>query len=469
VTHLGQGLTHKWLGEKVIAICSGDKEVLIEFSSIFKKIGIAPCIYESFEDFWRESLENGAPTLTVFDIKFVTQGELILKDHPLVKAGKLPLCFIYSEETEPLLFSTYEIFNFGLIKKSNHTTGQVKAVLKRLNNFTKLSDENFYLKKESDEKLLKLSKRVENLGESDFFSRKLKEICQSFISKCDEPFFKSCAKVFENIEQIKGYSFYEMAKLSKKVDSPELFNFKKFKKLPSLWGVNEGLNYINIATQKMSVQVASEVFENDFVSLVVKDEESRGQKIIFLSFSDKDWYNKFDFAFFEQFLSSYFLKFSIKLIKELNKIENQSVNFWSFLSLIEEEGGDKVCVDFSPFFNSLFDDKGENFIDWKDFIRDFIGEIERSCKGSLKYAFESNIRIYFLCSESKKKELFDVLDDVITTFPYRRYCFNNNGEFISFEKPRLSVKNIDKDFIKKLCLKDKKQINEKMFKPSEFL
>ena len=170
----------------------------------------------------------------------------------MLSANKLPLCFVYSEETEPLLFSTYEIFNLGLIKISNHTMCQLKAVLKRLNSFTKLNEENIYLKKESDEKFLKLSKRVEGLGESDYFSRKLKDICNSFISKSGETFLKSCAKVFEEIESIKAYSFYEMVNLSKKVESPELFNFKKFTKLPSLWGVNDDLCSINLATQKMS-------------------------------------------------------------------------------------------------------------------------------------------------------------------------------------------------------------------------
>ena len=470
MNNIGQGVTQKWLGEKVIAICSKDKQVLSEFSLIFKKIGIAPCIFESLEDFWHESLKSGAPTLTIFDIRLMTQGNLILKDHPLVKVGKLPLSFVYSKDTEPLLFSTYEIFNLGLIKVSKHTTGQVKAVLKRLNSFTKLNEENIFLKKENDEKFLKLSKRVEKLGESDFFTRRLKDICSSFTVEADGSFIKSCAKIFENVEFIKGYSFYEIGSVSKKIDSPEFFNFKKFIKLPSLWGSNEGLDYINLATQKMSVQVASEIFDNDFVSLVVKDEMNRGQKIIFLSVNDKAWYSKFDFSFFEQFLDSYFLKFCVKNMKELNKMESQSLNFWSFLSLAEKQGTDNICVDFTIFLNSLVNDKSDNSLDWEDFIRDFIGEVKGNFKGVLKYTFESNIRVYFLTNEDKKEELFNILDDVITSFPYRRYCFNNDGDFISFEKPKLSFKSIGRDFIKNLNLKNRERKKpERVFKPSEFL
>ncbi|MBG09383.1 MAG: hypothetical protein CME68_11530, partial [Halobacteriovoraceae bacterium] len=273
-----------------------------------------------------------------------------------------------------------------------------------------------------------------------------------------------------NNEFIKGYSFYEIGNVSKKIDSPELFNFKKYVKLPSLWGSDEGLNYINVATQRMSVQVASEIFDNDFVSLVVKDEINRGQKIIFLRLNDQAWYNKFDFAFFETFLDSYFLKFRVKSIKELDKIESQSLNFWSFLSLVEKEGGEKACVDFTAFLNSLIDEKNDNSLDWENFIRDFIGEVKRSFTDSLKFTFESNIRVYFLTNEDKKEELSNILEDVITSFPYRRYCFNNNGEFISFEKPILSFKSVEGNFIKDLQLKDRERKKpERVFKPSEFL
>ena len=157
-------------------------------------------------------------------------------------------------------------------------------------------------------------------------------------------------------------------------------------------------------------------------------------------------------------------------MKELNKMESQSLNFWSFLSLAEKQGTDNICVDFTIFLNSLANDKSDNSLDWEDFIRDFIGEVKGNFKGVLKYTFESNVRIYFLTNEDKKEELFNILDDVITSFPYRRYCFNNDGDFISFEKPKLSFKSIGRDFIKNLNPKNRERKKpERVFKPSEFL
>ena len=90
--------------------------------------------------------------------------------------------------------------------------------------------------------------------------------------------------------------------------------------------------------------------------------------------------------------------------------------------------------------------------------------MKRDFKGTLKYSFDSNIRVYFLTSEDKKEELLKVLEDVINSFPYRRYCFNNSGEFISFEKPKLNLKIIGRDFIKNHRLK-----NRERKKPERFL
>ena len=90
----------------------------------------------------------------------------------------------------------------------------------------------------------------------------------------------------------------------------------------------------------------------------------------------------------------------------------------------------------------------------------------------MRYTFESNLRVYFLTSEVKKKELFNILEDIVMTFPYRRYCFNNNGDFVSLEKPELSFKSINKSSIKNTHSKRETERNERIendFKPSEFL
>ena len=164
------------------------------------------------------------------------------------------------------------------------------------------------------------------------------------------------------------------------------------------------------------------------------------------------------------------MKFCIKSIKELNKIESQSLNFWSFLSLVEKKGGENICIDFTVFLNSLVNDKIDNSLEWENFIRDFIGEVKRDFNGTLKYSFDSNIRVYFLTSEDKKEELIKVLEDVISSFPYRRYCFNNSGEFISFEKPKLNFKIFGKNYIKNHRIKNREREQpERFFKPSEFL
>ena len=109
-----------------------------------------------------------------------------------------------------------------------------------------------------------------------------------------------------------------MVNLSKKLNHQSYLTLRSLRSC-QVCGVNDDLCSIN-QRHKKSVQVASEVFDNDFVSLVVKDEDSRGQKIIFLSFKDSTCTINL-MSLSEHFLSL-FLQYSQDL-KEFNKIESQ--------------------------------------------------------------------------------------------------------------------------------------------------
>lgn len=450
---------------QAVAICTMDSEVLSEVTAIFKKIGIVPFYYRSLKEFWEESLKSEIPSLVIFDVRLMSDGNLALKSHPLVKSEKLPICFVYSEETEPLLFSTYEIFNLGLIRKSDHILGQMKAVLKRFNKIKKFEKENVLLKKENEQKYDKIGKRLEHLSESDFFSKQLKELCDSFSGVNEkDSFLKSCAETFEKFEYISRYSFYQITGHGKQLVSPDLFNFDKYLKLPSLWPVNENNESIDSSTQKMGLQVAAEVFENNFVSIYVRDEIKKVKKMIFLTFKNEDFYQKFDCSFLESFLDGFLAKFTAKEMKNFETLENNSLNFWSFLSRIDKRPQEVINLDLSPFFESL--SSGVE-MSWEEFMRDFIGEILRDFPHKLKYAFESHNQVYFFARE--KEKLFLLLKEVSKNFSYRRYIFSENDELFSFEKPSIKMANLGSEFIRKRFRGEDLKKARNQFRPSEFL
>lgn len=450
---------------QAVAICTMDSEVLSEVTAIFKKIGIVPFYYRSLKEFWEESLKSEIPSLVIFDVRLMSDGNLALKSHPLVKSEKLPICFVYSEETEPLLFSTYEIFNLGLIRKSDHILGQMKAVLKRFNKIKKFEKENVLLKKENEQKYDKIGKRLEHLSESDFFSKQLKELCDSFSGVNEkDSFLKLCAESFEKFDYISRYSFYQITGHGKQLVSPDLFNFDKYLKLPSLWPVNENNESIDSSTQKMGLQVAAEVFENNFVSIYVRDEIKKVKKMIFLTFKNEDFYQKFDCSFLESFLDGLLAKFTAKEMKNFETLENNSLNFWSFLSRVDKNPQEVINLDLRPFFESL--SSGVQ-MSWEEFMRDFIGEILRDFPHKLKYAFESHNQVYFFARE--KEKLFLLLKEVSKNFSYRRYIFSEDDELFSFEKPSIKMVNLGSEFIRKRFRGEDLKKARKQFRPSEFL
>ena len=450
---------------QAVAICTMDSEVLSEVTAIFKKIGIVPFYYRSLKEFWEESLKSEIPSLVIFDVRLMSDGNLALKSHPLVKSEKLPICFVYSEETEPLLFSTYEIFNLGLIRKSDHILGQMKAVLKRFNKIKKFEKENVLLKKENEQKYDKIGKRLEHLSESDFFSKQLKELCDSFSGVNEkDSFLKLCAESFEKFDYISRYSFYQITGHGKQLVSPDLFNFDKYLKLPSLWPVNENNESIDSSTQKMGLQVAAEVFENNFVSIYVRDEIKKVKKMIFLTFKNEDFYQKFDCSFLESFLDGLLAKFTAKEMKNFETLENNSLNFWSFLSRVDKRPQEVINLDLRPFFESL--SSGVQ-MSWEEFMRDFIGEILRDFPHKLKYAFESHNQVYFFTRE--KEKLFLLLKEVSKNFSYRRYIFSEDDELFSFEKPSIKMVNLGSEFIRNRFRGEGLKKARNQFRPSEFL
>jgi hypothetical protein len=464
----GQGRSVKMLDDQAVSICSYDSEILNEVSKIFKKIGIIPFYFRSLKEFWDDSLKNETPSLVIFDVKLMSEGNLALKSHPLVKAERLPICFIYSDENEPLLFSTYEIFNLGLIRKSDHILGQMKAMLRRFNKLRKFEKENHSLKKENEQKYEKIGRRLEGLSESEFFSRKLKEVCDAFSeAPKQESFFKPCAQIFETFDFISKYSFYEMKEQGKKLNSPDLFNFDKYLKLPSLWVIKEDSEAISPSSQKMGVQVVSEIFGNDFVSLFVRDEKKQVRKMIFLTFKNEGFYQKFDCGFLETFLDSFYSKFVIHDLKNIGALEKKTLNFWSFLSRIDNRAEEVVTLDLSSFLRSLSQYQCDIKLSWEDLMRDFIGEIVRDFSHQFNYTFESSDLVYFLAEENEK--LLLLIKEILKGFSYRNYISHEGNELISFERPSVRIVNLGEDFIrKKIGIENLSQKKVK-FQPREFI
>ncbi|CAM9942459.1 unnamed protein product, partial [Chrysoparadoxa australica] len=129
-----QDMTTDTTPNKVVSILVSDIKRGKELSDIFRQIGVHPYVCTSLPQFWGEAIKE-TPHLAIIDVKHMSQGEYLLKDHPKVKSEEMPIVFTYENSSAPLLYSTFDLLSLGSINMDLPLTGQVKSILKRFNTF----------------------------------------------------------------------------------------------------------------------------------------------------------------------------------------------------------------------------------------------------------------------------------------------------------------------------------------------
>ena len=68
-----------------VALLMDDLEAAREVSQVFRIVGVIPHLFQNLEDFWK-GVMDGTCSLAVVDVKAMNNGNLLLKDHPLVRS-----------------------------------------------------------------------------------------------------------------------------------------------------------------------------------------------------------------------------------------------------------------------------------------------------------------------------------------------------------------------------------------------
>ena len=77
-----------------VALLFQDFKVAKEISNIFRKTGIIPHLYETLEQYWSGTLTQ-TPSFAIIDVRMMSDGQKLLKNHPMVESEKIPLSFYY--------------------------------------------------------------------------------------------------------------------------------------------------------------------------------------------------------------------------------------------------------------------------------------------------------------------------------------------------------------------------------------
>ena len=180
----------------IVALLIDDPVETKNLSSLFKRMGFTPVCFEDLEVFWNK-VEEQRPVLSIVDVKLMSKGDLILKDHPLIQNDDLPIAFYYTDETAPLTVSTYEIFHMGLVKRSQNYAPSLKCALKRAVKYWSLKGKTTKVNQ-------KLQKTVKRTLQDSQIRIYLKIIKLWFSFKDENSFFDSGEKVFGNWPEIES-------------------------------------------------------------------------------------------------------------------------------------------------------------------------------------------------------------------------------------------------------------------------
>lgn len=438
-----------------VALLLSELKEVKEISSLLKKEGIVPHFYEDLKTFWNGTLEH-LPSLCIVDVKKMSEGDLILRNHPAALAEEMPILFYYTDKTEPLLASAYGFYNLGFIKQSKNYEGTLKSALKRVHKMLALEDH--YLAQKlvttaQKEQIERLENQLKMERLSDNYSSMVKNVCLDFEKyKHDADFFKILEKVFQGIDEIEAFSYLELSYNGQKLISP-LSHLQKFKTIPSLWLGQACGQGIELFAQNMATQVAVDVMGGDLVSLLIKGDGVNPEKIIFIKSINETFLNNFDWLLLEAYLNGFYGVIKSKLLKPLNNEKKFASSFLAmsfideflFGKMASEKGARSnyekmhlVNLDLTSLLQAILK-KGTNRFYWNHFATEFINKLDIQTKSTYRYFDFGVMNIAFLVNKNESDYFYDQLKIHTQKFSYWKYFEDTDWAMTQKIEPALSM------------------------------
>ena len=442
-------------GKVSVALLLSDINEVKEISSVFKKLGVIPHFYEDLKTFWSGTLER-VPALCIVDVKKMSEGDLVLRNHPAVMAEEMPLLFYYTPNTEPLLVSTHHFYHLGVLKQSSNYEGPLKAILKRLNKVSALEQHYHMLKVTTTaqkEQIERLEIELRDIDRADNYQSMVKNVCLEFEQhRFETDFFRALESVFHGIEEIEEFAFLELSFNGQKLISP-ISHIQKFRNIPSLWLGQACVNGIELFAQNMATTVAIDIMGGDLVSLLIKGSEGKVDKVIFIKSQNETFFNNFDWNLLEAYLNGFYATFKNKLSAPIATERKFSSAFeamsfidqFLFGQTVSEVVANKnvsdmrlIDLDLSSLLQVVLK-KGQNRFFWNRFSTEFINKLEIQSRTDFRF-FEYGVgNLGFLVKAADLDLFFDQLKDFSARFQYWKYFEDTEGVLAQLIQPKVTM------------------------------
>lgn len=425
--------------EVSVALLMSDLKKVKEISLIFRKIGVVAHYYEDLQSFWHGVLEK-IPTICFVDVLRMSEGSLFLKNHPLVKASRLPLSFYYARETRPLVHSTYEIFHHGLLTDDLLLEGQIKNLLKRLSAYNDIGQKERDLSLQASQSGQKLEKIIE-VGsfyrQKDNYHQNFKMWCHKLESlKNADSFYEAFRLFIDSLGIVKKFSIVELAPNKQKIVSPPITSHK-YRRIPILWPGQPCEHGLDEKAQNMASEVAISLFEGELMALGLKGASKNPEVMIFLEVSDEDFFEHFDWENFEYYLGGFYNYFSLKT--KLIANTSEVVSGLELLSILDGMSVDQgrtrlmdnsevhpgeqlmlVDVNLQDLMDLAFSEGGARFY-FGTFYHEFLTYLHARDLGVLKVAHVSLEHLAFILEVRPKGDSFSLFKSAVARFSYWKY------------------------------------------------
>lgn len=421
--------------ELSVAILLEDVTSARSLASSFRKLGVLPIHYESLENFWIE-VEGDLPDLVVVDVRKMSEGDLLLIDHKLVKNESLSLVFYYDDSSIPLVNSTYDIFNYGSIRKSLNYDGQLKTILARFNRFFGHYEANEILKQRVNllqTKNGKLVGEIHDYKEREDFDRFLEELVNRVSERSQtDDFDKAILDILCDWQEVQSVGMYELTANCQRLVSSTI-KHNKFVQLPALWLGQVCRNGVEFFAENMASNVAMDLIGKggkNVVTLRVHGLQNSAELLFFLRLSE-EYIPNFNWPMLEKMLSSVY---RLSLLKKQinNKAEKKNIfTPWEMIEFLDVEyakgdavatASDKqlVVVNFDKLFKTIKERPKLRF-NWTQFYKDFLFYLERNIDCSYIVSHWGVENLTFIIERKSFEEFFISLKSLSDRFSYWRY------------------------------------------------
>ncbi|MBH48281.1 MAG: hypothetical protein CME71_08950 [Halobacteriovorax sp.] len=442
--------------ELSVALLMDDLEAAREVSQVFRLVGVIPHLFQSLEEFWK-GVMDGTCSLAVVDVKSMNQGNLLFKDHPMVRSGKIAVSFWYTESTQALTYSTFDIPNLGLIRKGVSLKGQIKSALRIFNEQNKLRTENRALKIDSekfDRQIDQLIERVEHDKQVAAYQEKLLSLEERIDTlKKSVDFNTAIEALADEWDDVGEFATFELSSTGQKLVSPKLGG-RKFREIPSLWLGKTCARGIEFFAQNMASQVTLDLMGGDIMALAVRGIYENPDRLVFFKVKNDEFMNMFAWDALERALSGLHLYFEQRDRGESLR-EDGVISPWDLLGKLDDYlfgvnpaqaargNGNKeklalIDLDFSDLVETVRRYKTVRF-QWPNFYRDFFAKLKQTKLNNFTVTAMGVSHVGLLVDHEGLDATLKTIQAFSGRFPYWKYFEDVDLVLGQSLKPRVKM------------------------------